>query len=210
MKRKNSYYVVWAGYNPGIYGSWEECQQQIKGFPGAKYKGFPTKAGAEKAFSISYEEYMAMNPAQEAIFQIEENTPSPVYPSLAVDAAWNTATLEMEYRGVEAQTGRELFHQGPFPDGTNNVGEFLAIVHALALLNQRGSTMPIYTDSMNAIAWVRAKKARTKLEKTPRNQILFDLIQRAEKWLRTNQWSNPLLKWETQVWGEIPADFGRK
>jgi len=210
MKRKNSYYVVWAGYNPGIYGSWEECQQQIKGFPNAKYKGFPTKAVAEKAFSISYEKYMAMNPAQEAVFQIDENVPSPVYPSLAVDAAWNTATLEMEYRGVDAKTGKEIFHQGPFPDGTNNVGEFLAIVHALALLNQKGSTIPIYTDSMNAIAWVRAKTARTKLEKTPRNQILFDLIQRAEKWLRTNQWSNPLLKWETHVWGEIPADFGRK
>ena len=116
----------------------------------------------------------------------------------------------MEYRGVDTLSGKEIFRQGPYFDGTNNIGEFLAIVHGLALLKKKNSNLPVYTDSMTAISWVRKRKANTKLELTARNAILFELIERAEKWLKTNTWSNPILKWETQCWGEIPADFGRK
>jgi ribonuclease HI len=116
----------------------------------------------------------------------------------------------MEYRGVDTQTGRELFRQGPFPDATNNVGEFLAIVHALAFLQQNKSILPIYTDSITALSWVRKKQAATKLAPTFRNAKVFDLIARAEKWLKENHWKNPVLKWETHIWGEIPADYGRK
>lgn len=210
MAKKNTHYVVWEGQNPGIYESWEECQKQIKGYPGAKFKGFPSKLAAKRAFEMGYKAFKAMNPEQEMLFNTNENTPKPQYPSLAVDAAWNTATLEMEYQGVDCQTGKLIFHQGPFPDATNNIGEFLAIVHGLAHLKQLGSNIPIYTDSMTAISWVRAKKANTKLVQTDRNKMLFELIQRAEKWLKENTWKNPLLKWETQYWGEIPADFGRK
>ncbi|MBC7126096.1 ribonuclease H1 domain-containing protein [Tenuifilum osseticum] len=210
MAKKNTHYVVWEGLKPGIYGSWEECQRQIKGFPGAKYKGFPSMLAAQRAYDMGYLAYNSMNPEQEALFNVNENTPKPIYPSLAVDAAWNTATLEMEYQGVDCQTGKLIFHQGPFPDATNNIGEFLAIVHGLAHLKKLNSEIPIYTDSMTAISWVRAKKARTKLIQTERNKNLFELLERAEKWLRENTWKNPLLKWETQYWGEIPADFGRK
>ena len=39
---------------------------------------------------------------------------------------------------------------------------------------------------------------------------LFELIDRAENWLKTNHYSNKILKWDTPLWGEIPADFGRK
>jgi ribonuclease HI len=35
-------------------------------------------------------------------------------------------------------------------------------------------------------------------------------MERAEKWLLSNEFSNEILKWETKAWGEIPADFGRK
>jgi len=130
--------------------------------------------------------------------------------SLSVDAACSGNPGVMEYRGVYTATGQEIFRQGPFQQGTNNIGEFLALVHGLALLKQQNSTIPVYSDSVSAMAWVRNKKAKTTLEICPENQILFDLIARAEKWLRTNSYSNPVLKWETRIWGEIPADFGRK
>lgn len=210
MARKNTHYVVWVGNKPGIYSSWEECLKQVKGFPDAKYKGFPSRIAAERAYSIGYDHYKNLSPEQEALFNVTENVPKPIYPSLAVDAAWNTATLEMEYRGVDCQTGKEIFRQGPFPDATNNIGEFLAIVHGLAHLNKLGSDIPIYSDSRTAISWVRARHARTELKPTPRNKNLFELIGRAEIWLKQNTWKNAILKWETRVWGEIPADFGRK
>ena len=127
-----------------------------------------------------------------------------------MDAAWNTKTGDMEYQGVYLLTGARLFLKGPFPDATNNIGEFLAIVHALALLAKQNSELPIYSDSMTAISWIRKKKANTKLERTTRNAEVFDLIERAETWLATHRFKNPIIKWETEEWGENPADFGRK
>ena len=115
----------------------------------------------------------------------------------------------MEYRGVYLLTGQEIFHFGPMY-GTNNIGEFLAIVHGLALMKQKGINMPIYSDSRNALNWVKQKKCKTKLERTAKTEELFQLIERAEKWLNENQYTTPLRKWETDLWGEVPADFGRK
>jgi len=103
-----------------------------------------------------------------------------------------------------------LFHQGPFAEGTNNIGEFLAIVHGLAYLKKKNSTRALYTDSKIAMGWVKAKQCKTKLVKNVKNKPLFDLVTRAENWLKTNTYTNKILKWETQAWGEIPADFGRK
>jgi ribonuclease HI len=117
----------------------------------------------------------------------------------------------MEYRGVDTKTGMQLFHQGPFKRGTNNIGEFLALVHALALLQKENRpNLPIYSDSRIAIGWVKRKKANTKLKKGADNSILFQLMNRAETWLENNSFTNPIYKWETKEWGEIPADFGRK
>ena len=40
------FYAVRKGRQPGIYTTWPACEEQIKGFPGAVYKAFPTKAQA--------------------------------------------------------------------------------------------------------------------------------------------------------------------
>lgn len=127
-----------------------------------------------------------------------------------MDAACSGNPGVMEYRGVSLWNNQEIFHF-KCELGTNNIGEFLAIVHALALLQQKGiPDMPIYTDSQTAISWVRNKKCKTKLEQNPRTLSLFNLIQRAEAWLQSHTWQNPIIKWPTEQWGEIPADFGRK
>lgn len=115
----------------------------------------------------------------------------------------------MEYRGVYLRTGETVFHFGPVY-GTNNIGEFLAIVHALALMEQKSIRMPVFSDSRNAIGWVKQKRCKTKLERTPRTEALYQMIERAEIWLRTHKTDIPILKWETERWGEVPADFGRK
>ena len=208
---KNKFFVVWEGKEPGIYRSWEECKRQIHGFEGALFKGFATEAEAREAMVSPCWNYIGKNakaktstPAEIAKFGI------PNVESLSVDAACSGNPGVMEYRGVYTKTGQEIFRQGPFKQGTNNIGEFLALVHGLAFLKQKNNTLPLYTDSKTAMAWVKAKKARTKLEKNEANAVLFDLIARAEKWLAENKYSTQILKWETTVWGEIPADFGRK
>ena len=127
-----------------------------------------------------------------------------------MDAACSGNPGPMEYRCVDLATGAEVFHFGPV-HGTNNIGEFLAIVHALALMERDGiKGKIIYSDSRNAMLWVKKKQCKTKLARTPRTEQLYQIIARAENWLRTHQINTPILKWETQKWGEVPADFGRK
>ncbi len=208
-KGKNKYYVVWVGVKPGIYTSWSECQAQIKGFPNAKYKSFKTHAQAEAAFKDSSTNYIGKKAKNEKT-SIQTNPDINMH-SIAVDAACSGNPGKLEYRGVVTKTGKEIFKIGPFEQGTNNIGEFLAIVHGLAFLQKSGrNEIIIYTDSKTAMAWVRDKKLKTTLEKTSVNRKLFQTVDRALKWLMENEFRVPVIKWNTKEWGEIPADFGRK
>ncbi len=196
---------------PGIFDSWSACQAQIKGYPNAKYKSYTSKEAAIEAYEGPYEERQkALNKTahfiDKRLFKNEIN-----FNSLSVDAACSGNPGLMEYRGVHTADGAEIFHAGPFHQGTNNIGEFLALVHVLALLDKQNDRQtPIYSDSRIAIGWVKKGKANTKLQRNRQNGKLFELIARAEKWLATHKIHNPILKWETKRWGEIPADFGRK
>lgn len=215
MEKKKKFYVVWEGFTPDIYLTWDECKKEIQGFPQAKYKSFDSLEEAQKAYSNSHKDYIRSGKIQsikELMSQsmVATSNTSPLTEAIAVDAACSGNPGKMEYRGVYMKNGQQIFHVGPLEKGTNNIGEFLAIVHGLALLKQKGSSLPIYSDSVNAISWIRQKKCKTKLEASEINAPIFDLIQRAEKWLRENSFSNPIYKWDTANWGEIPADFGRK
>ena len=210
-KKKPKFYVVWQGRKPGVYDSWEEAKAQTDGFNKPLFKSFDSKPAALKAFADKPHAHIGQTPkltAKQGKIAGLVGLPNP--DSLVVDAAWNTATGDMEYQGIYLATKQKLFLKGPYTDGTNNIGEFLAIVHALAFLHQQGSNIPIYSDSRTAIGWIKKKKANTKLEQTARNAELFDLLDRAEIWLQTHRFANPILKWETTAWGENPADFGRK
>ncbi len=209
---KQKYYVVWKGKNTGIFDSWDECKKQVQGFMGAEYKSFKSRKLAEEAYNGNYRDYsgkdfreITLTPEQLALIG------KPKLDSMSVDAACSGAAGPMEYQGVDTKTKTVFFRQGPFPEGTNNIGEFLALVHGIALLKKWDKAdWPIYSDSRTAMKWVRDKKCKTTMVENSRNTDLFVLIRRAEKWLRENEYSNPLLKWETKAWGEIPADFGRK
>lgn len=222
-KKKAAYYVVWRGKQPGIYDSWEVCEAQVKGQVGAAYKGFATRAEAEKALADGPELYIVRKPKSETTNHKSEITnhkseitnhksqlPSPLLPALAVDAACSGNPGVMEFRGVIADTGTEVFHRGPFVSGTNNIGEFLAIVLGLAYLKQNNLPWALYTDSRTALSWLKEKRCKTKIEWNASNQDLFHMVRKAEMWLHDNTWTTPIYKWDTKAWGEIPADFGRK
>ena len=238
MAKKPKYYVVWEGHTPGIYTEWEAAEAQVKGYPEAIFKAFSSREEAEIAFEEGPLEYVGQRTTdnrqrttdnsqqttvngqqspdrlellrKQAALKACQSLPTAVdAQAIAVDAACSGNPGQMEYRGVYLKTGEEIFHYGPV-FGTNNIGEFLAIVHGLALLAQRGYTIPIYSDSVNAMLWVKRKQCRTTLPLNEKTQALHEHIRRAETWLRTHSYSNDLRKWETEKWGEIPADFGRK
>ena len=209
-QKKTKYYVVWQGRKTGVFTDWKECEAQIKGFEDARYKSFESIEEAEKAIQRDYWEFVTKKESKPVLKEAPASVGKPIKNSIIVDAAWNTASGDMEYQGIYYATGKRIFLQGPFRDGTNNIGEFLAIVHALAYLQKNASDLPIYSDSRTAISWVKKKHANTKLALTPRNKPVFEMLQRAERWLASNTYPNKILKWETEYWGENPADFGRK
>ncbi|MGO4919481.1 ribonuclease H1 domain-containing protein [Maribacter spongiicola] len=211
MAKKGKFYVVWKGKQPGIYDSWAACKKTIAGYAGAEYKSFESFDMAKKAYNGSYTDFKGKKKTGSALSKDELiRIGQPNYHSISVDAASSGNPGVMEYQGVDTKTGKKLFRQGPFPQGTNNIGEFLAIVHGLAFLKERNSDRIIYTDSRTAMSWVRKKNCNTKLAVSAKNKNLFELIDRAVDWLKKNQYSTVVVKWETKAWGEIPADFGRK
>jgi ribonuclease HI len=205
---KDKYYVVWKGRRRGIFASWQECLAQVSGYTGAQYKAFESRTLAEQAYRGRYEDYRSSSVRAARLSRSGGDFPPP--DSLAVDASCPGNPGPMEYRGVQVGTGREVFRQAPVENGTNNIGEFLAIVHALGYLKQRDLVWPVYSDSINAISWVRRKQCRTKLPRERKTAAVFALIDRAEAWLRENSFSNDVRKWKTEKWGESPADYDRK
>lgn len=216
-KKQKKYYVVWNGRNTGVYDNWDDAKRQVENYSGARYKSFATEAMAREAFENGPSAYLGHAPerpahhAQSASLPGMEAPSQPLTAAIAVDAACSGNPGVMEYRGVSMWDRREIFHQ-KYAVGTNNVGEFLAIVHALALIKQKGceGRLSIYSDSKIAIGWVRKGRCRTKLEYTPLTAELFDVVRRAERWLADNAIRTPIIKWPTELWGEVPADFGRK
>ncbi len=205
---RQKYYVVWKGRKTGIFTSWAECEKQVKGFVCAQFKAFESEAEADAAYLANYDDYIGK--ASTSGMWMTASI-KPLLPSVCVDAACSGAPGVLEYRGVNTETGDEIFRAGPYADGTNNVGEFLAIVHALTWQEKHNLHIPIYSDSENAIAWVNTGQCRTKLKHTPKNAIIFAIIRSAENWLAENELSEEkVLKWDTALWGENPADFGRK
>lgn len=205
MAKKQKFYVVWKGKMPGIYDSWPACQRQVAGVPNAQYKSFESRKEAEAALKKGYTpsfKQATKKTARISRANINAN-------SISVDAACSGNPGLMEYQGVDTSTGKRFFHKA-FDLGTNNIGEFLAIVHGLSFLKRQGSSRAIYTDSKNAMIWVEKKKCKTTLERNEKTEELFEWIERAEKWLKSNTYTTKILKWETKSWGEIPADFGRK
>ncbi|MBR3725791.1 MAG: ribonuclease H family protein [Bacteroidales bacterium] len=218
MAKKKKYYVVWQGNTPGIYDNWDDCRKQVVGVAKAQYKSFDTLEAAQYASRRPYDEIKGTHPAKATMVGIDENgmtivhpgtVPGPELDSLAVDAACSGNPGVMEYQGVYVATRQQLFHYKATL-GTNNIGEFLAIVHGLAYLKQHHMSQIIYSDSKIAINWIRHKECRTKLPLTPQTVDLWNLIRRAEAWLNNNTYTTEIRKWDTDHWGEIPADFNRK
>lgn len=247
-KPRKKYYTVWVGEEPGVYDSWAECQLQVNGFPGARYKAFDTMEEAVEAYrgdprrELDIMRAILTEADRRKAEAAKENAarPRPAYrpvsisprpcvidgvkdytsipgvnlSAIAVDGACAGNPGRMEYRAVRVVDGAEIFHVGANVKyiGTNNIAEYLAMIHLAAILQKNNDTVtPIYTDSKNTLAWLRRGRSNTSLEATPATAPTLELLRRADAWLAANgPIRNPVLKWKTEEWGEIPADFGRK
>lgn len=231
MNYSKRFYVVFAGRQPGVYDDFNDAMEQVDGFDGASFKSYASPEQAAEAFrrfdrksdsrSIGA---LLINATQQKRKEqgtrgredrIETKTDYFAFPEIdlngwAVDASCMGNPGVMEYRGVELMSGKEIFRVGPFKKGTNNIGEFLAIVHALALMQQKGERHTVYSDSVSGMAWVRNRKVKTQLARNKDTEPVFRMMERALSWLNTHQYDVQIRKWDTDRWGEVPADFDRK
>ena len=116
---------------------------------------------------------------------------------IAVDGACSGNPGLAEYKIVDIATGKTLVER-KIGIATNNHAEFIGLCHAIH--SYRG--VPIYCDSITAIAWVRNKKANSK-------HFHAD-VEKCEAMLKKIDFKYEVIKWDTKKHGEIPADFGRK
>jgi len=144
--------------------------------------------------------------------------------SLCVDASCVGNPGVMEYRIFDISQNKIIRESEKFKEWTNNLGEFLALVEAIKMLQwgnpaiagqvvtllQWNNYSCIYSDSQTAIAWVKSKKIKTTLKYSTNTKKLLEKIEEAKVWLKTHEINIPIIKWETEIWGEIPADYGRK
>lgn len=218
MAKKHKYYVVWQGNRPGIYDNWEECRKQVVGVAAAQYKSFDSLDAAKQASQRPYAEVKDATTTRKSMVGVDESgmtfvckgiVDAPVLDSLAVDAACSGNPGVMEYQGVYVANRQQVFSFSS-PVGTNNIGEFLGIVHGLSYLKKHRLNQILYSDSKIAISWVKRKECRTHLPLTSETAGLWNIIRRAEAWLQSNSYTTEIRKWDTDNWGEIPADFGRK
>jgi ribonuclease HI len=230
---KQKWYVVWKGINPGIYTSWSECEIQVKGYSDAKFKSFDSEKEAEIAFQTgpNYNPSASIQGSAPSIYenmngvttgrtscttQNLSNVPKSEgqsdipKSSISVDAACSGNPGVLEYRGVDTDTGETIFHEGPFPIGTNNIGEFLALVTALQMMKQLNCDGSVFTDSVTAMSWVKNKRVNTNLPRNGSTNNLWVLVDEKLSWLSKNIYRTKIIKWDTKKLGEIKADFGRK
>ncbi|WP_405081993.1 ribonuclease H [Paenibacillus chitinolyticus] len=211
---EKKFYVVWVGRTPGIYSTWAQCKEQTDAFPQAKYKSYPTEAEARAAFERGWQKSLDFGAKKKSAGAgasgKSEAPPEVDNDSISVDVGCSGNPGIVEYKGVDTKTGEVIFYRGPISKGTNNMGEFLAIVHALAYLQKQGSSKTVYTDSMTALSWLRKKEVASNLVRDASTEEIWTLVDRALQWVRTNTYTNKIVKWDTKKWGEIKADFGRK
>ena len=200
MKKKASkYYVVWQGRKPGIYSTWDDCFFQVREESNAKYKSFSSYDQAQTAYKSSYHNYIG-----------KPSTKIKIKHGIAVDGACDHVSGRAEYQAIDLESNKKILHGGPYKKGTNNLVEFLALVHTLIYCHKYHISSPIYSDSLTAISWVRDNKVRSSCPRCKENIILFQHVDQALEWLKKILYTNKILKWKTSLWGENPADFGRK
>lgn len=227
---QHKFYAVFVGRQPGVYDNLDDAMEQVDGFEGALFKSYNSSEEATNAYRKSCRQAesaqlgnLLKNVSNAPSYNELKNSGVEELPKTdyfrfpeidlngwAVDASCQGNPGVMEYRGVELMTGREIFRIGPFKKGTNNIGEFLAIVHALALMAKNGEKHTIYSDSVSGMAWVRNKKVKTQLQRNEQTEPVFKMMERALTWLNTHHYDVKIRKWDTDRWGEVPADFGRK
>jgi ribonuclease HI len=154
------FYVVWTGRQTGVFTDWPTAQRSVDGFPGAKYKSFPTRAEAETALRAGAPPRTAARsattkqtkPAQDDAFASDSVVSLQIYCDGACEPnPGNAGSGVVVYR---AGAVTELWYGLYNPNGTNNTAELNGLLSALLMAEKAintGEDAEILCDSTYAL-----------------------------------------------------------
>lgn len=155
----------------------------------------------------NFGEPITMEPGEQKLFGVPKITPQPPTKGLCVDVGTKGNPGVCEYRGIDIETRKVVFHVHIPGISTNNIGELLAVVEGYKYAADKGKDYFVYSDSQVAISWARQKKCKTNFHVSDIQQI--KMINEAEGYLRGYK-GNSVQLWSTKLFGQIYADFNRK
>lgn len=211
---KNKFYVVWKGRDTGIFTSWSEVNELIKGFSGAEYKSYADQETAELEFSLGSPKGRS-NDENHTTTKLKEEPSddhkAPDHECLTVDGSYLGGKKIMQYRCVWNQSKEEVFSTKPIEGGNQNIAEFLALVGAMKYrVSTKQYDLHIYSDSQTALSWVRNCKIKSSYDLSQLDEVVQERIYGALKFIAKSGVRKNLYKWDSALWGDIPADYGRK
>lgn len=176
MAEKKKFYAIAVGVKPGIYTSWPTAHAQVKGFPGAKYKGFLTRHEAEHwldnpvhAPTASKAKAAGKNSVAPA-----DTSPRPGEVSIYTDGGARFNPGPGGYGVVQIYNGETRELSGGYQHTTNNRMELMGCIVALRNLEHRDKPVTIYSDSQYVVngitkGWAKnwRKRGWVKSDKQP-------------------------------------------
>jgi len=162
-KKTKKFYAVASGKKPGIYTAWPEAEAQVKGYGGAKYKGFPSRAAAEAWMADPKWESKTKKPGKKV-------SPKPMASvSGCTEIYTDGGAINNPGPGgygvvlLEKDISREL--HGGYLHTTNNRMELMACIKGIEALSSRSKPVALFSDSkyvVNGISkgWAKGWRCR--------------------------------------------------
>lgn len=171
------YYAVKQGKRTGIFTTWDECKQNVHGYPGAEYKSFTSKAQAETYLTGTQE-----TGDQEKDRAAESEAEVVAY----VDGSFNELSNEFSYGAVVFYQGEQTHFAEKFSDPDlvsmrNVAGEIKGSERAMAFaVEKEAKSLTIHHDYEGISKWCtgewQAKKTGTIAYKQYFDNIKNDVI----------------------------------
>ena len=141
------YYAVATGRKPGIYDNWPAAQAQVTGYPGARFKGFPTRDAAEKWLQAPTYRRSSSKTERRTDASDTDTGPRAGEVTLYTDGGARYNPGPGGYGIVQIYKGERKERSGGYRLTTNNRMELMACIVALRELEYRDKPVTLYSDS---------------------------------------------------------------
>lgn len=164
------YYAVRKGKTLGIYQTWKDCEEQVRGYSGAEYKKFPTYKEAENFIGN-----------EEVEVKVEESNLKDNEVIAYVDGSFDISNFTYSYgvvfitkKGKETFSGRE--DDKDMAEMRNVSGELKGALIAMELAIERGiDTLYLHFDYTGIEQWAIGSW-KTNKEGTKAYKVYYDSI----------------------------------